>query len=99
VARKIISPQQWGFNLDRNISEYVIIASVAINVLSKKGFAGNLALKIHITKAFDSLDWIFLLEVSKQFDFYEVFVTGYMKFFSTRLFVLLIESQQVFSMH
>jgi hypothetical protein len=53
----------------------VIIASEAVNVLSKKSYAGNIALKIDISKAFDTLDWNFLLAVLKQFGFGETFCT------------------------
>ncbi|GAU28861.1 hypothetical protein TSUD_21990 [Trifolium subterraneum] len=73
VAAKIISPQQRGFIPERHIADCVIIASEAINVLSNKTFAGNIALKIDIRKAFDTLDWNFLLAVLKQFGFMSIF--------------------------
>jgi hypothetical protein len=75
VASRIISPQQRGFIPDRHIADCVIIASEAVNVLSKKSYAGNIALKIDISKAFDTLDWNFLLAVLKQFGFGETFCT------------------------
>ncbi|MCH82462.1 RNA-directed DNA polymerase (Reverse transcriptase), partial [Trifolium medium] len=43
------------------------------NLLHNKSFGGNLTLKIDITKAFDTLDWNFLLKVLKTFGFNEVF--------------------------
>jgi hypothetical protein len=49
-------------------------------VLSKKSFAGNLALKIDITKAFDTLDWNFLLSILKQFASITSFAPGLKKF-------------------
>ncbi|GAU50362.1 hypothetical protein TSUD_409350 [Trifolium subterraneum] len=58
---------------DRHIADCVIIASEAINVLSKKSYAGNIALKIDIRKAFDMLDWNFLLSVLKLFVFSDTF--------------------------
>jgi hypothetical protein len=73
IASKIISPQQRGFIPDRHISDCVIVASEAINVLQKKRYGGNLALKIDIKKAFDSIDWPFLLSVLHQFGFSIVF--------------------------
>jgi hypothetical protein len=75
VASRIISPQQRGFIPDRHIADCVIIASEAVNVLSKKSYGGNIALKIDISKAFDTLDWNFLLAVLKQFGFGETFCT------------------------
>ncbi|CAJ2671617.1 unnamed protein product [Trifolium pratense] len=38
-----------------------------------KQFKGNLALKIDIRKAFDTLGWSFLLKVLRQFDFSDIF--------------------------
>jgi hypothetical protein len=73
IATKIILEQQRGFIQGRHIFNCVIIASEAINVLNRRSFAGNLALKIDIKKAFDTLDWSFLLLVLKSFDFRHVF--------------------------
>ncbi|PNX85730.1 ribonuclease H, partial [Trifolium pratense] len=74
IASKIIPPQQRGFIPNRSIADCVIVvASEAINVLSKRSFAGNLALKIDIKKAFDTLDWSFLLQVLHQFGFHDNF--------------------------
>jgi hypothetical protein len=49
------------------------IASEAVNLLHNKSYGGNLALKIDITKAFDTLDWSFLLKVLKAFGFNDTF--------------------------
>jgi len=46
-----------------------IIASEVINLLTKKQFGGNIAIKVDIRKAFDTLDWNFLLAVLRQFGF------------------------------
>jgi hypothetical protein len=43
----------------------MIIASKAINVLSKKSFAENVVLKVDIKKAFYMLVWNILLSVLK----------------------------------
>jgi hypothetical protein len=56
----IITKLKHRFIPGRQISNCVIIASEAMNVLNKKGFAGNLALKIDIKKAFDTIEWSFL---------------------------------------
>jgi hypothetical protein len=73
IMPSIISEEQKGFIHDRNIKDCLCIASEAANLLHNKSFGGNLALKIDITKAFDTLDWKFLLKVLKQFGFNEVF--------------------------
>jgi hypothetical protein len=41
----------------------VILASEAINLLEKHQYGGNVALKVDIAMAFDTLDWNFLLDV------------------------------------
>jgi hypothetical protein len=69
IMPTIISKKQRGFIQGRNIEDCICLASEAINLLNKKAFGGNVALKIDISKAFDTLDWSFLLKVLKQFGF------------------------------
>ena len=66
---RIVSIEQRGFIRDRNISDCIILASKAINLLDKKQYGGNVALKVDIRKAFDTFDWNFLLSVLRQFGF------------------------------
>ncbi|PNX71458.1 ribonuclease H, partial [Trifolium pratense] len=73
IMPSIVSEEQRGFIHDRNIKECLCIASEAANLLHNKSFGGNLALKIDITKAFDTLEWSFLLKVLNSFGFNEVF--------------------------
>jgi len=65
----IISKEQRGFIKGRNIKDCIFLASEAINLLDKKAFGGNIAFKIDIAKAFDTLDWSFLLKVLNSFGF------------------------------
>jgi len=69
IPPTIISSNQKGFIKGRNIKDCLCLASEAINILDKIAFGGNLALKIDITKAFDTLDWKFLLKVLSCFGF------------------------------
>ncbi|PNX71332.1 ribonuclease H [Trifolium pratense] len=69
----LISDEQKSFIHDRNIRDCLCIASETANLLHNKSYGGNLALKIDIAKAFDTLDWSFLLKVLKTFGFNEVF--------------------------
>lgn len=73
IAPKIISHQQRGFIKDRHIKECVCIALEAVNLLDYKSFGGNFALKLDIIKAFDTLDWSFLLSALKAFGFNSIF--------------------------
>ncbi|WCJ39165.1 DNAse I-like superfamily protein [Euphorbia peplus] len=69
VAAKIVSENQFGFIKGRSIHQCIAIASEGVNSLSKKCYGGHLAMKIDIQKAFDTLDWNFLLQVMESFGF------------------------------
>ena len=69
ISMRIISIEQCGFVRDRNISDCVILASEAINIINKTQFGGNMALKVDIAKAFDTLDWKFFISILRQFGF------------------------------
>ncbi|KAI9175087.1 hypothetical protein LWI28_027078 [Acer negundo] len=72
VAARIISPQRFGFIRDRHIEDCIALASNCVNVLQKKCYGGNLAKKIDIHKAFNTLDWSFLYRVLQAFGFSSV---------------------------
>jgi len=73
IMPSIISQEQMRFIHDRNINDFLCIASEAANLLYNKAYGGNLVMKIDITKAFDNLDWHFLLKVLRNFGFNETF--------------------------
>ncbi|KAE9602007.1 putative RNA-directed DNA polymerase [Lupinus albus] len=74
IAPNIVSSQQRGFLKERHIQDCICIASEAINLLDYKSFGGNLAIKLDIKKAFDTLDWNFLQDTLKAFGFSSKFV-------------------------
>lgn len=47
----------------RSITDWICVTSEAINLLDSKTLGGYLALKLEIRKAFDTIDWKFLLDV------------------------------------
>lgn len=73
IAPSIMSENQRAFIKSRHISDCVSIASEAGNLLDSKAFGGNIAIKFDIRKAFDTIDWEFLLNVLKAFGFNSVF--------------------------
>lgn len=73
IVPKVISINQRGFISGRSITDCICVASEAINLLNRKTFGGNVALKIDTKKAFDTLDWNFLIKVLKSFGFDTVF--------------------------
>ncbi|GAU38423.1 hypothetical protein TSUD_396030 [Trifolium subterraneum] len=73
IMPSLISEEEMGFIHGRDIKDCLCIASEAANLLHNKSYGGNLALKIDISKAFDTLEWSFLLKVLKRFGFNEIF--------------------------
>lgn len=69
MASKNISLEQSGFIQGRKIEECIGITSEMFNMLHSKTFGGNMALKIDVRKAFDTLDRDFLLKVLQSFGF------------------------------
>ncbi|KAK3188885.1 hypothetical protein Dsin_028446 [Dipteronia sinensis] len=74
IAARIVSHNQFGFIRDHHIEDGITLASDCVNVMHKKCYGGNLAMKIDIRKAFDTLDWSFLRRVLQAFEFYPVFM-------------------------
>ncbi|PNY17703.1 ribonuclease H [Trifolium pratense] len=56
IMPTIISKEQRGFIHGRQIKDCICLASEAVNLLYNKSFGDNLAMKIDISKAFDTLD-------------------------------------------
>lgn len=73
IMKTIISEEKRGFIQGRNIRDCICTTSEAINLLNNKSFGGNVDFKIDIAKAFDTIEWDFLLKVLKQFGFNDVF--------------------------
>ncbi|PNX96059.1 ribonuclease H [Trifolium pratense] len=73
VLPDLISNEQRGFVQGRQIKDCILLTSEAINMLHQKSYGGNLAIKIDIAKAFDTIDWSFLIKVLKVFGFNSIF--------------------------
>lgn len=56
VARKIMDPHQFGFIQGKNIENCIAVASEYVNGPSARSAGGNMALKLEIRKAFDTMD-------------------------------------------
>jgi len=74
VVARIISPNKCGFVQGRQIQDCIGVASAAINMLSRKVRGGNVAYKVYIHKAFDTMSLNFLLLVLTCFGFHPSFV-------------------------
>lgn len=69
IAARIIDSHQFGFVKERHITDSIVVASECIGWLNWRCHSGNMALKIDIRKAFDTLEWDFLLAVLRYFGF------------------------------
>ncbi|XP_042969076.1 uncharacterized protein LOC122301760 [Carya illinoinensis] len=70
---KIISPEQGAFLPGRSIFENISLAQEMIHMLNKKVRGGNTFIKIDMAKAYNSIDWDFLIHVMASFGFSERF--------------------------
>ncbi|XP_058776557.1 uncharacterized protein LOC131650867 [Vicia villosa] len=73
ILPSLISSEQKGFIHGRNIKDCIFLTSEAINLLNNISFSGNVALKIDISKAFDTLSWPFIIKTLECFGFNEKF--------------------------
>ncbi|XP_024172190.1 uncharacterized protein LOC112178246 [Rosa chinensis] len=62
------------FIRSRSITDPIILTSECMNLLDHKSKFGNMAIKFDIAKAFDTVDWNFLLRVLLAFGFDRTFV-------------------------
>ncbi|XP_058751102.1 uncharacterized protein LOC131624142 [Vicia villosa] len=69
ILPSLISKEKNGFVMGRNIKDSICLTSEAINILHNKSYSGNVALKIDISKAFDTISWKFLLSTLECFSF------------------------------
>ena len=69
ICSHIISPNQFGFIRGKKIGDCIAAAFECFIVLSIDSRGGQLAMKIDIRKAFDSIIWPFLFEVLVSFRF------------------------------
>ncbi|XP_026442466.1 uncharacterized protein LOC113342013 [Papaver somniferum] len=68
---KVSFQLQGAFIKRRNIQDQIVLASELVNELETKRRGGNMALKIDIAQAYDSISWQFLFQAMKSFGFSE----------------------------
>ncbi|KAJ4710362.1 RNA-directed DNA polymerase (Reverse transcriptase) [Melia azedarach] len=74
VVERIISPQQHAFIRGRSISDAIALVSENFQLLNRRIKGGNVGIKLDIAKAFDTMDWSFLLQVLARFGFDDCFI-------------------------
>lgn len=74
LLKKLISPYQDAFIPGRVIHDNIIVAHEMIHTMKrKKGIFGTMTLKPDMSKAFDRLEWDFLIKVLENFGFSKTF--------------------------
>lgn len=95
IASRAISINQFGFIRGHQIQDCIVLALDCVNLMQKHCFGSNLAAKVDIQKAFDTIRWPFLLKVLQTFVSDSRFCSwiGFI-FQSTRILVLFHCSQR-----
>nr|XP_016474344.1 PREDICTED: uncharacterized protein LOC107796124 [Nicotiana tabacum] len=71
ILPKIIFDNQTGFLNGRSITENILLAQEIIHGICKKNFGGNVVIKLDMAKAYDRVNWKFLLNALRKFGFSE----------------------------
>lgn len=72
IFKKLISPTQATFMLDRWIGENVVVVNEVLHSMKrKKGFWGLLGIKIDMQNAYDIVNWVVLTRILTLFGFFE----------------------------
>ena len=91
LLHKIISPRQAAFIQGRKIQDNSIIAHEIIHAMRKKKDKEKwIAIKLDMEKAYDRLEWPFILNVLRKFGFNERWINWISECISTTSFSILI---------
>ncbi|GMI95158.1 hypothetical protein HRI_003185100 [Hibiscus trionum] len=85
----VVSKSQFAFILGRSILECVLIANEGIDYMNKLGAAGSV-FKIDFKRAYDSVDWAFLLRVIKEMGFGDLWCQWILRCISTASISVLV---------
>lgn len=69
ILPDIVDEEHAGFIRGRSIATHVVLAQELIRDINRKVTRGNVALKLDMAKAYDRLEWHFLLRTMKAFGF------------------------------
>lgn len=86
VLPGLISHEQAGFVAGRSIHENIALATEMLNNIDKKVKGQNTILKVDIAKAYDTLEWSFLLTALDRFGFHPVWRDMMFRCFSSTWF-------------
>lgn len=90
ILPKIISKEQSSFVKGRSIMDNILLVQEFIHNLKSKNRGGNVALKLDMEKAYNRLDWQFLILVLHRFGFSETWIDVLWRSVSNSWFSILI---------
>ncbi|XP_057792980.1 uncharacterized protein LOC131009580 [Salvia miltiorrhiza] len=89
VAASHVLPNQFGFIKGRNIHDCIMLGSEGLNCMERTNNGINMACKIDIRKAFDTIRWDFVFQVLRANGYHETFINWVSIIFtSARLSIL-----------
>ncbi|XP_027156179.1 uncharacterized protein LOC113756908 [Coffea eugenioides] len=86
----LVSHQQTGFVKRRNITENYLLTQELVSGIRKASRGGNAALKLDMSKAYDRVSWLFLINVLRRFGFGERFIDMVWRLISNVRFSVII---------
>lgn len=69
IFSRLISPKQGAFLPGRSIFDNISLLQEMVNSINSKARNGNVLMKVDMAKAYDSVEWDFLLHVMEAFGF------------------------------
>ena len=94
ILQRIIHPTQSAFIPQRTIHDNILIAHEVVNKFKHmKGKKGYVALKLDMEKAYDRIEWDFLLSCLQQLGFHDTWVRWIKECISTVSYSLIINNE------
>jgi hypothetical protein len=92
LLHKIVSPLQSAFLKGRSIQDNTILAHELFHAMKhKQGNGGLMALKLDMEKAFDSMEWSFLLRILSLLGFHPKWINWIHQCISTSSFSIMLD--------
>lgn len=89
----IISQEQARFVQGRSIIENVLMMQEIIAKIMKRGKIHNLVIKLDIMKAYDRVEWLYLLKVLRKMGFGEILIDMLFRLLNNNWYSLLLNRQ------
>nr|XP_027103123.1 uncharacterized protein LOC113724413 [Coffea arabica] len=93
VLPALVSPWQTGFVPGRGITDNILLTQELVADLDRRLRHPNLMLKLDIEKAYDRVEWPFLLYMLRQFGFAEQVVDMFFRLVSNNWFSVLVNGE------